>query len=412
MSRLNWFFLLIALSFALVGPGHTAAQDSVIVVRQSEEYTFGEALRFRLAARAPAGFTSARLTLLVEGLPTIVETPEVSSQDVLMLDYEVSVQEKNIPPFSEIAYQWELSTEDGDVLNTEPRTFRYKDDRVAWTWETEQRGPVIVHWNGEDSTVAQRALDVGQESMTRINNQIGTAGPQEDIHIYVYPERDPLAAALRRHNRSVQDWVYALAMPENSVILLVAASGPDLLVDMNRDLPHELTHIMVYRAAGRGSSQVPAWFNEGLAILSSAEPDATLRVTLQNAVTDGTLLPLESLCVESFATLDPDAAPLAYAQSESVMRYVMDRFGNAGVRELMDAYADGLSCGGAVERAIGLTLDDLDRAWRADLQRRGLRGSTQEVTPWLLLWGMSLLVSLLFVVQPPPRSRPEFEEEK
>ena len=387
----------------LVPPGGATAQDAISNVRQSEAYTFGQALRFSIEAQATTIFTKAQLTLtLTKRTERIVETPEVPRSASLTLTHEVDVQSYNIPPFAEVTYRWELTTLGGATHTTEPRTFRYEDNRVGWAWQTEQRANVVVHWDGEEEGVAQIALDVAGESLARTEKLLGTTS-SEDIHVYIYPDLHQLTSGLRLHNRNLQDWVTALAIPDQSVVVLSAAAGPGLYVDLTRDLPHELTHIMLYRAAGDNAERIPAWYNEGLAIISSAEPDAALRVTLESAARKEELLPLESLCVESYAALQPTDAALAYAQSESVMRYVLDRFGSVGARNLLVAHADGASCKAGVERALGISLNSLENEWRTDLRRDVLAQTSAMDTllPWLMLWGGSLALALLFIALPP-----------
>jgi hypothetical protein len=50
---------------------------------------------------------------------------------------------------------------------------------------------------------------------------------------------------------------------------------------------------------------------------------------------------------------------LAYAQSVSVVRYIQAQYGNQAVRGLVNAFADGADCQSGVQRALGLTLDEL-----------------------------------------------------
>jgi hypothetical protein len=393
--------MLVALA-VLVTPEQVTAQDAISLIYQTEDYTFGQALNFTVEAQATTIFTDAQLTVRPANHPEFtVEMSQLARSARLSLTEEVDVLAHGIPPFAEITYHWELTTFGDASLTTPPRTFRYADNRLGWPWQSEQSENVIVHWDGEDTGVAQIALDVAQDSLARTHTLLGTSD-LEDIHVYVYPELEQLTSGLRLHNRNIQDWVTALALPDQSVILLSATSGPQLFVDLSRDLPHELTHIVIYRAAGDQAANIPAWYNEGLAILSSAEPDAALRVTLESGVRDNTLLPLESLCAESYAALQPADAALAYAQSESVMRYIQDHFGSDGVRNLLTTYADGASCDMGVERALGISLDDLETRWQADLSHDMLTQNDPVIAllPWAALLGLSILLALLLIVPP------------
>ena len=159
--------------------------------------------------------------------------------------------------------------------------------------------------------------------------------------------------------------------------------------------------MVVYRAAGGNEGSVPAWFNEGLALTSSAEPDAALRITLENAFRNQQLLPLDALCVSSYTALQPADAALAYAQSESLMRYISDHFGSNAISNLMVVYADGSACSAGIERALGISQSSLESEWRAELQRTIAPSSGAAIArpsqPWLIAWGVSLLLALLLI---------------
>jgi hypothetical protein len=164
---------------------------------------------------------------------------------------------------------------------------------------------------------------------------------------------------------------------------------------------------MIYQAAGTNANRVPGWLNEGLAIMSTNEPDPTLHTALDEAIREQRQLPLEALCIESFATLPPNDAVLAYAQSESIVRYIYDRFGGAGLQGLVETYVDGATCDAGVSRALGISMNTLEEQWLESRHRNLTRTttSTNPLLPWLLIWGVSLALASLFLA-------PQVEEEE
>ena len=191
-----------------------------------------------------------------------------------------------------------------------------------------------------------------------------------------------------------RSWAGGQARPELGVILVAIPDDNRALSRMERDIPHELTHLVLYSVAGaEGYRHVPAWLDEGLATASELRPDPTLEVILDQAQAEGRLLPLTAIC-PPFPT-DQERALLAYAQSASMVRTVQERYGNAGIRDLLAAYADGAGCESGVERGLGITAHQLERTWRADLM--GLSGwmawLSDNAAP-LLLWGIGLILAL------------------
>jgi hypothetical protein len=170
-----------------------------------------------------------------------------------------------------------------------------------------------------------------------------------------------------------------------------------------RDLPHELTHVLIYQITTPNYHAVPFWLNEGLAVLHETQPNPVYRVTLDRAYQADELLPLTSLC--GGFPLDSAEATLAYAQSRSVVSYVRDRWGQAKIVEMLDAYGDGATCEGGTQRALGVSLAALESDWRRDaLQADPLRTLAFAVGPWLLLLLLPSLV--LFGLLLFPRRRP------
>jgi hypothetical protein len=125
-----------------------------------------------------------------------------------------------------------------------------------------------------------------------------------------------------------------------------------------------------------------------------------LQQALDNAQRDGTLVPLTTLCGPFGA--DRDAATLAYAQSASVVRYLVDRYGVPRVQELLDAYArrygvTSTACAAAVQEVLFIPFTQLESDWRADLDHRSPNWQTlQAALPWVVLVLAASGVTLFF----------------
>ncbi|MCC6312974.1 MAG: hypothetical protein IT337_03105, partial [Thermomicrobiales bacterium] len=65
---------------------------------------------------------------------------------------------------------------------------------------------------------------------------------------------------------------------------------------------------------------------------------------------------------------DANATMLAYAESMSVVEYIIATHGEDGLAKLIAVFRDGVSYDDAVQQALGVSLDELDAAWRAQSQ--------------------------------------------
>jgi len=383
--------VLAVLAALLLPPPPLQAQDQppIEVTATSVHYTFGQQVTFDIGASADSSITAIYLHLQQEGetrdevLPISFE-PEASVQSSFQLDLRLHP----FPPFGLVTWWWEVLDASGDDLATPPSVFRYVDNRFEW--QSLSAGPVHVHVVVDDPAYAQAALDIAQAGLTQITNGLQSPSP-ETVDIYLYPSLADLQAAMEMGGRS---WVGGQARPELGVVLVAIPYDDEYVARMERDIPHEIAHLVVYQAVGpEGYVHVPTWLNEGVAMTNQLHSDPSLDALLEQARAEGRLIPLTDLC-PPFPS-DPEVALLSYAQSASLVGYVRDRYGNAGIRALLAAYADGAGCEGGIIQALDTTPQRLELAWRAYLV--GASGWTvwlSDHTPWLVFWGLSLLLAL------------------
>jgi len=133
-------------------------------------------------------------------------------------------------------------------------------------------------------------------------------------------------------------------------------------VDLAQRLPHELVHLMIYQATGAQYSNFPAWVDEGLATRFETYANPSYTVSMEN-VTDSTQLILfEQLCT-NLPQQPPEAVLRGYAQSNTMVNYLIAIYGEEGVQNIVRQVASGMSCDQAVKAAIGLTGDELAAEW-------------------------------------------------
>ena len=103
---------------------------------------------------------------------------------------------------------------------------------------------------------------------------------------------------------------------------------------------------------------------------------------------------------------NPQVAFLAYAQSGSLVSFIREQYGAAGIRGLLNAYGSGASCSSGVQEALNASLADLEAAWRSSLEEdQPVDPTTQAAQTdqikvagmWLGLWLLGLLVAVPWV---------------
>jgi hypothetical protein len=375
-----------------------AGDDIQITAAPPPEYEFGKTMRFEASARSESSpIIGATLFVRSAGASrTFVGearlTPGLSQRTKITAIYELNLSLYSLAPFAPVEYWWEVRDSGGASLTTEPQTFIYEDNRFEWQ---RREGDVInVYWIEGNSAFGQAALDIANAALARANREIQASLP-ERVNIYIYPDEQ---AALKLTERI---WAVGHADPVplkgEGVVIVAVPDDLEASLNLERLIPHELTHILVYQATGDHYSQVPTWLNEGLAVMNQGQPDPDFPAVLAKARAAEQLLSLSNLCGPLPA--DPAQAQLAYAESESIVRYIRDRYGASGLSALLSAYADGLGCAAGVERGLGIPLEELERRWLGEvLQVQTVSWPRQTLFPWIILTGLVLLSGGLFFV--------------
>jgi hypothetical protein len=307
------------------------------------------------------------------------------------LSYPLSPSALKVPPFATLTFWWEIQDESGNLNQTEEQLLYYADNRYPWQSLRDQQEDVSwdVYWVDGGASIGEITLDIAVEALDEISRELRSTIPGS-VHIFVYPSEAELRTAL---NLAGYEWAGGQARPELGAILVGVSDGPTARGELERLIPHELTHLMVYEATGQTLNRVPAWLNEGLATLNEGRPDPERQALVEQALADNSLFPLDALCAP-FPS-DQNDARLAYAQSASVVSYLQEEYGNQTIRDLLAAYADGASCEAGITKTLRKSINGLDSAWRASLTRRGeIFVALSDSAMWLALWLLTALLVL------------------
>jgi hypothetical protein len=136
-------------------------------------------------------------------------------------------------------------------------------------------------------------------------------------------------------------------------------------------LTHEYTHALFLAAL---AGHEPFFMNEGLAQLEEERARGQTEIgasewrTLLDAMRSDTWLPLRSL-VRGFAGLEADEARLAYLESRAAADFV-ERRAAGSIGRWLTRCSKGEKWEAALRAEIGMSVEELDAALRADVQAR------------------------------------------
>ena len=158
-----------------------------------------------------------------------------------------------------------------------------------------------------------------------------------------------------------REWTGGVAFTEFSTIAIgVSQSNLDWGKGaLAHELGHMFTHQYTYSPYG---TFLPTWLDEGLAMYAEANEDAYLTKTLEKAIDDNELISLHSLS-SPFSAIS-EIAYISYAESRSVVEYMIGNYGNEDILLLLSALKEGDSIDDALLDIYGFDEDGLEEQWR------------------------------------------------
>ena len=363
-ARYAAFAVLLIAGCALLLPFAASARANsggIALLSESVAGEFPDGIRFelRLTSEADIQEIAARLRI---GQRTFgeyeyldVEQPEADGSVSASLFFRTDTAARYIPPGTIIKYNFEIEDVDGGRLDTDVQEFVYQDGRFEWDEVSD--GIVTVAYHGPVRSRAESVLSAIQETLATMGPLLG-AGVDEPISVTMYnnwPEMrsalPPTSATLRRELVTEGQ-----AHSEEGVLLVLGGARRARGV-----AAHEVTHILVFRAGEGVLGSVPSWLNEGLAEYGNIDPGESYSRALRYAIATDNLLPITAMRSQPG---NPQDVIIFYGQARSIVRYMVDEFGEEKMRELMATLKGGRNIGNAVQLVYGVSLIELENMWR------------------------------------------------
>ena len=374
-------FLAFLITFAMANPARAQSGSVVSDVRVVSE--FGRQVTFLARIQSPVGIQSATVTFREEG--GIQQTQPLSLQPDGTAGYTYDASVRALKPFARIVFWFNVTLADGTQAQSENYNFDYIDNR--FDWQTREDGTLRAHWVTGDAAFGDAVLDAARRGLQSVSTLI-SVDVAEPIDIWVYANADDLQGALLLGGQS---WVAGHASPELGVVMVSVAPGENQSIQLERQVPHELAHVLLYRRVGPNYDRLPIWLREGMASMAELYPNPDYENVLRQNASTNSLISLTDLCT-SFPP-DTGNAFLAYAESNSFTQFIVDNHGTSGLTSLALAYADGLDCEQGARQALGLSLSQLEVRWRESTLGENRSGViVSNLLPYLLLLMLVLIV--------------------
>jgi hypothetical protein len=162
------------------------------------------------------------------------------------------------------------------------------------------------------------------------------------------------------------EWTAAVAVPVQRRIILKPGSYYDPEV-YRESLIHELAH--VYFADKTGKGHAPLWLNEGIAMhVSGQSLSWDESIATANAVLGDNILNFSE--IDGMLKFGTAKARIAYYQSLLAVRYLLDSYGEAELRHILDALGAGVTIEQHFLSQYGIAYADFEYSYRKWLGER------------------------------------------
>jgi len=357
--------LIASLVPLLLYPAVVAAGEDITVKASDVDVDFPNQAVFTIEAESYTNIVDVRLYYQVDRMNYVEVVSEgwadLTPASKIEASWVWDMRNSSLPPGAEVLYWWMIEDADRNRFETSPAIMHFDDERYSWhslNSTIPPGGELSLFWYEGDATFAGELMDACQEGLARLGQEIGPY-PEKPIEIYIYASTVDLKGAMI----FPQEWTGGVAFTAFSTIAI--GISPSELDWGKRALLHELTHLVVHQATFSPYGQLPLWLDEGLAMHSEGELDTVLRSYLEEAIAKDELISVRSLC-SPFSAYS-EKASLSYAQSYSLVEYLLDNYGQDSMLDLLAILKQGSTYDEALTDVYDFDVDGLDARWRATI---------------------------------------------
>ena len=350
--------LVIGLFLSILSPVLVQSQSGLTILDSSVQAKFPSWLSFNLAAQSDVNITDIRLGYTVDRVSFAQVTSEVyiefAPTTTVGVEWTWDMRKTGgLPPGSDVNYWWTVENANGDKVETAPVQVQFDDNRYSWRSLTE--GEVTIYWYEGNDSFAEEIILSAQQALARLAEDTG-AYLKKPVKLYIYADAQDLQGSMI----FPQEWTGGVAFTRYGTIAIGIA--PANLVWGKRAIAHELAHLIVPQMTLNPYSGLPTWLDEGLAMYAEGPLSPALATYLNRAIAEDSLISVQSLS-SPFSAYAGEAS-LSYAQSYSLVDFLISDYGADKMLELLNIFKQGNTYDDALDEVYGFDMDGLDSLWQ------------------------------------------------
>jgi len=358
-TRLFIFVLLSLFLCSLAVPVY--AQAGIQVISDVVTLSFPTGATFQAEFKAGANITSAVLeygtdqltcgTVVAKAFPTLTPAADVKVEWTWQMQ-----QSGSLPPGASIWWQWQVQDASGTQFTSPRQTIIWLDS--LHSWQEISGGNINLHYYNGGQDFGQALHDAAATALVRLSQDVGLS-PKKPVDVYIYATTQDMKDAILYEPA----WTGGLVIPGYDIVIIGVSTDQ---LDWGKSTEaHELTHVLVGDLTFTCLGSIPTWLDEGLAMYGQGGPEPD-QVTLFDQAKAADQLPALRSLAGGFPE-DSARANLAYAESYSVINFLIQTDGRDKMNALLIALRDGATIDEALQSVYGFDTDGLENAWRLSI---------------------------------------------
>ncbi len=232
------------------------------------------------------------------------------------------------------------------------------------TYVTLRDGDVVMRLDKDEAPVLREyAMALAKQALSTLAARYEFT-PRGPILVEIFPKPDDFAV----RTLGLPGMVGALGVCFGRVVTMDSPRArPPGEFQWEATLWHELAHVITLQMSNQ---RVPRWLTEGISVYEEkkarAEWGREMDVTFAGMLNRGETLKLTDL---NSAFTNPKTISLAYFQASLLVEHIVTAYGDAGLRTLVRAYAQGIDTDAALKAALHTDFGQMQAGFDQTIER-------------------------------------------
>ncbi|MBI5934539.1 MAG: hypothetical protein HY867_12610 [Chloroflexi bacterium] len=264
----------------------------------------------------------------------------------------------NMPPQLPVSYKWEAKNINGGYHKfSEVQTIIYSDSNYAW--ESLSSKGLTIWWHDHPKDFGEHVMTIAETSIQNQSKIFGMELPYPIQIVIENSQEEFLSWNTQFPSLGSVLTYYRFGL---TIQIIEPETKPQwqeyLLSDI---IPSGISHLYFFEASGRKQKSPPEWLEAGLTKYNELHPHEPEWAMVRDAIKQGGLIPLSEL--RNDFDEDDIQIYLAYAESYTVIEYIISVYGEEGLHTLFENYRNYKTSDEAFEAAFGKNVAEVEADW-------------------------------------------------